>query len=113
MYLYRVKPGCALVQVFCFGVRPALAADVQFLALNAYIGSGGHGHSDEGIAANDRIVTDDSLAAQNRSAGIDGHVVLNGRMTLLAAQVLPTPGRQRADGNTLVDLDPVADGGLF
>ena len=111
--LNRIKPGRALVQILGFGIRPALAADVQFLALDAHIRSRRHGHGNKGVAADDGVVTDNGFTAQNRSAGINCNVVFNSGMTLFAAQILAAPGRQRADGNALVDFHVVADDGSF
>ena len=88
-----VIPGFILVQVLRFRGRSALAADVELLAFDAYIGAGRNRHGNERVAADDGVVTDDCFAAQNGSAGVNGHIVLDGRMAFLAAQVLSAPGR--------------------
>ena len=56
-------------------------------------------------------MTDHGLTAQNRSTGVNRNVVLDGGVALFAAQVLPATGRQRADGDALVNLHIVADDG--
>lgn len=53
------------------------------------------------------------LAAQDGGAGIDGDPILNGRVALMIAQTLAGTGRQAAQGDALINLDPLADlGGL-
>ena len=60
--------------------------------MKAYPAARFHGRCDEGVRADYRIVSDDSLAAEYRSSGIDGDPVLDGRMTLLALQALAAAG---------------------
>ena len=45
------------------------------------------------ITANHRIVSDYRIATENRTAGIDDHVVFNGRVAFLSAQLFVHVGR--------------------
>src|SRR5215470_4308500 len=58
------------------------------------------------VAADDRIGADGGVAAEDRGAGIDGHVVLDGRVALAVAAARDT---ERAQGYALIDLDVAAD----
>jgi hypothetical protein len=61
------------------------------------------------IAADDRSRADAGIAAENRGAGIDGDIILDGGMPLRAAQFLSTGGGARAKGDAVVDFNAVAD----
>ena len=79
---------------FFFLFRPKWArtvgplANLQLLALDADRGAGGNGMGDEDIGADDAVPANDRIAAQNGSAGVDGHIVLNGGVAALAPQAL-------------------------
>ena len=61
------------------------------------------------VPADDRVVSDHGVAAQNGASGIDDHVVFDGRMALLAAEIL---GDERSsEGYSLVDFYVVSDDG--
>ena len=64
---------------------------------------------DEHIGADHAVPADHGVAAQDRGAGVDGHIVLDGGMPPLAPEALAAPGGQSAQGHALVDLDPGAD----
>src|SRR5690242_13918686 len=81
--------------------------------LGRHAGEGGHAAGDEDVAADHGAPADASLAAEDRRPGVDGHVVLDGRVALLAAQGLAELRGDGAEGDALVDLNVVADlGGL-
>ena len=92
---------------FFFLFRPKWArtvgplANLQLLALDADRGTGGNGMGDEDIGADDAVPANDRIAAQNGSAGVDGHIVLNGGVAALAPQALAPPGGQCAQCHAL------------
>ena len=84
---------------------------MEFLTLDADRGAGGDRLGDEHVGTDDAVPANDRAAAQNGRAGVDGHVVLNGGMALLAPEVLSAPGGEGAKGYALIDLHMVADDG--
>ena len=61
------------------------------------------------VTADDRVVPDGCLAAQNGGAGVDGHIVLDGGVALDAC--LGLVNAQRAQRNALINLHIVANDG--
>ena len=75
--------GVRLVAVFA--VAAAFSGlELQFLAFYADGGTGRDGVGDEYVGANHTFPADDGAAAQDGSTGVDGHMVLNGGVALLA-----------------------------
>ena len=68
---------------------------------------------DKDVGADDGVPSDDGAAAQDGSTGVNGHMVFNGGMTLFSLQRLATAGGECAQGDALVDLYMVTDGGGF
>ena len=68
---------------------------------------------DEHVGANDAVPADDRAAAQNRGTGVDGHIVFDGGVTLLALEALTATGGKGTQSNALVNLYMVANGGGF
>lgn len=58
-------------------------------------------------------MTDNRIAAQNGSAGINGYIVFNRGVPFDTAQFLASPGRKSADGDTLIDFYIFPDDGGF
>ena len=78
----------------------------QLLTLYADPRAFGNGACDEGVAADDDVFSYDGIAAEDGSARIDRHVVVNGRVALFATQVLTAPCRKRTFVTyNLLDLD--------
>ena len=50
--------------------------------MDDHVGVVGHGAGKEGVAPHHGVLADDGLAAQNRRAGVDGHVVADGGVPL-------------------------------
>ena len=111
--LNHIKP--CFVQFYLLALDGVLGVVVvhQFLTLYADPRALGNGACDKGVAADDDIFSDYGIAAEDGSARIDRHVVVNGRVALFAAQVLTASGRERAERHSLIDLDVVADHGCF
>src|SRR4029450_12939368 len=62
------------------------------------------------VAADHRMSADDRLAPENGGTGIDGHVVLDGRMPLRAATHLGVAlEAERTERDPLVDLHVIPD----
>ena len=65
---------------------------------------------DEGVGADHAVFADDGLPAQNRGTGVDGDIVLDGGVPLMAVQGVAFACRKGAQGDSLVDLHVVSDG---
>ena len=95
--------------------RPSGAPRSRYLSLGAgadlIVGRDAGG--DEDVAADGAPFADDGFAAENGGSGVDGDVVPDGGMSLLAAEELAECGGQSAEGDALVDFDVVADFGGF
>lgn len=74
------KGGFTFVAFLAAGALPHL----QLQVLGADGGAGGNGLGDKYVGADDAILTDHRIAAQNRRARIDGYIVLDGGMAALA-----------------------------
>ena len=83
--------------------------DLYFLALGGNSRLRVDGFCNKRIGTNDRIFTVNCISAQNGRTGINGNMILNGGMTPLAPQILPSSGRERTQGHTLVDFDMIAN----
>ena len=80
-----------------FAVTGAVSGfELELLALDADRGAGRNGMGDEDIGADDAVPADDCAAAKNGGACIDGHMVFNGGMALLAFETLTAPGGEGA-----------------
>ena len=58
-------------------------------------------------------MTDDRIATQNGSVGIDRHIVPNGGMPLGSTEALTAPGGQATQGHALIDLHALTNNGGF
>ena len=94
--LFLIFPERLRLAVAFFAVAAAAAGfHLQFLALDADGGAAGDGVGDENVGADGAFPADDSGAAQNGGAGVDGHMVFDGGVTLLAPQTLTASGSGR------------------
>src|SRR5262245_40881749 len=85
----------------------------QLGGLGADLIEGGNAGGDEHVAPDGGPPADDSIATEDGGAGVDGHIVLDGRVAFLTAQKLTEAGGEGAQGHALVDFDVVADLGGF
>src|SRR3954463_14702668 len=81
----------------------------QFCRLVAHDGERRNAVGDEDVAVDDRAASDHRVAAENGGSGVNGHIVLDGWMALLAAEELAEGGGERAEGYPLIHLHVVAD----
>ena len=77
--------------------------------MDDHVGVVGHGAGKEGVAPHHGVLADDGLTAQNRRAGVDGHVVADGGVPLARQAGVARPRRQRAQRHALVQLNVAAD----
>jgi hypothetical protein len=72
------------------------------------------------VSADDAVVANAGVAAENGGAGIDGDVVLNIRMALVGEAanqvsvcIAAAGGIERAEGHAVIERHMLADGGGF
>ena len=85
---------------------------IQYAHIEAIVDDEGvrlHAVHNEHIAANGAVRADDSFAAEDGGTGINGHMILNGRMPFGAGELLAAGSGSRTERYAVVKLHVIAN----